>query len=71
MLSGITRRKEETKNDPTWNLGKPVEWEFYEKLTHEAVEKVISIGEDKNVDINNKINKIVVIGKKIKFCAFG
>ena len=70
-LSGIPRRKEESKQDPTWNLGRPGGWELYEKLTNEAANKVITIAEEKDDDINAKMKKIEVIEKKIKFQAFG
>ena len=36
VISGIPRRKEETKTKPTWNLGKPGGWDKYEKLTNDA-----------------------------------
>ena len=71
VLSGIPRRKEETKQDPTWNLGKPGGWELYERLTNEAAEKVVAIAEDETTDIDSKMKKIEAIEKKIKFEAFG
>ena len=56
-LSGIPRRKEDDKSDPTWNLGKPGGWELYEKLTDEAPKKIKDIAEDPQTDINSKTKK--------------
>ena len=70
-MSGIPRGKEETKQDPTWNLGKPGGWELYERLTNEAAEKVVAIAEGETIDIDSKMKKIEAIEKKIKFEAFG
>ena len=69
-LSGIPRRKEDDKSDPTWNLGKPGGWELYEKLTDEAVKKIKDIAEDPQTDINSKMKRVESIEKKIKFAAF-
>ena len=70
-LSGIPRRKEDDKSDPTWNLGKPGGWELYEKLTDEAAKKIKDIAEDPQTDINSKTKRVESIEKKIKFAAFG
>ena len=70
-LSGIPRRKEDNKSDPTWNLGKPGGWELYEKLTDEAAKNVKAIAEDPQTDINSKMKRVESIEKKIKFAAFG
>ena len=70
VLSGIPRRKEETKTKPTWNLGKPGGWDKYKKLTDDAAEKIVKIIEDKHYDIDTKIQKSESIEHKIKFAAF-
>ena len=67
----MPRRKEQTKIEPTWNLGRPGGWDTYERLTNEAADKVRAIAEDTNEDIDAKINRVEKIEKKIKFLAFG
>ena len=71
ILSGMPRRKEQTKIKPTWNLGRPGGWDTYERLTNEAADIVRAIAADINEDINTKKNRVEKIEKKIKFIAFG
>ena len=71
ILSGIPRRKGETRLEPTWNLGKPGGWQTYERLTNEAADKIKAIAVNENDDIDTKMKKIDTIETKIKFSAFG
>ena len=71
LLKGIPRRKETDENKTVWNLGKPNGWEVYKASTNEVSDKIVSIVEDDNLNINSVMTKINAIETKVKFKSFG
>ena len=71
LLKGIPRRIETDENKTVWNLGKPNGWEVYKASTNEVSDKIASIAEDDNLNINSVMTKINAIETKVKFKAFG
>ena len=70
-LTGMPRRNTVRLQTSRWNLGKPGGCEAYKELSDKAASSIKDVVGNDDLDIDQKMKKIDLIDKKIKFGAFG
>ena len=65
------RQREKMEKEVRWNLSKKNGWEKYKQLTEANSDKITSLVQDEELDIERVMAKIEGIENKIKFKAFG
>ena len=70
-LNEMPRKQHATREEPTWNKGKPGAWDIFERVTDEYADKIEATVDDTEQNINTAMKKIEKIDTKIKFISFG
>ena len=71
-LKNLPRKKKRKEEKRTiWNLARANYWTMYEKVSDEYSEELEKIVEDRNITIQEAMNKFERLHEKIKFKVFG
>ena len=70
-LKNLPKRNMLKVKQSHWNLKKPNGWENYEAMTEEMKEKADAIIENRNIEINEVMDKVDKLQDNVKFKAFG
>ena len=70
-FKGLPKSIEKDKHESRWNLGKPDGWDIYKEATNSIADKIESLAEDDELDINSVMKKLNTLDTKVKFKSFG